>query len=65
MSDIRRTLEKRLEILIPKKGDDLFRRRAIKDYVSTFSEDVIPDILEGRKPLYFDLKKCEWVYLPK
>ncbi|MEK6760464.1 MAG: hypothetical protein AABX93_00920 [Nanoarchaeota archaeon] len=65
MSELRRALEKRLEKMIPKAGDDLFRRRMIKEYALIFDEKFIPEMLKGEKPIYYDAKEHKYVYLPE
>ena len=62
-ANLRDALEKRLNKFIPKSDDDFSRRRLIKNYTIIFPEEDIAEILNGKKPLYFDWQKSEWIYL--
>lgn len=62
---LRRALEKRLENFVPKGDDDILRRKKIKNYASIFNAEEIAEILNGKKPLYFNWEKGEYIYLPK
>ena len=62
-ANLRDALEKRLNKFIPKSDDDFSRKKLIHDYALIFTEEDIMEILNEKKPLYFDWQKSEWIYL--
>ncbi len=46
-----------------KGGDELLRMRVIGEVVSNYSIKDVELILAKKKPIYYDLKTKEWIYL--
>ena len=61
----REALEKRLNDFVPKSQDEFTRKRIIKLYVSSCTDEEIMDILNQKRGVYFDWQKGEWVYLSR
>ena len=63
MFNPRSAFERRLNLLIPQQEDEIMRKRLIGEFVSTFADEDIYDILTRKKPLYYE-NGSEAIYLP-
>jgi hypothetical protein len=44
-------------------GDELLKRRVVKDMVSNYTYQEVEAILRKEKPIYYNTKSREWIYL--
>jgi len=60
-NSLRKSFEKKLDKFVPQQSNELERRRLIREYTFVFSDEDILDILNKKKPLYYE--KGEGIYL--